>query len=482
MRSGTLTMRSPAQSILAAAVRDAFRRLTLERALQLSIVATILTAVLAAGAILSWLETARKLRWVALAALVALSLAYAWRRRGGPKPLPLYAAGAALVLLALASAAWSAFPTLTAARGTALALLFLACGAIASATAGRPDAIRPVLDAVLAGTVVVALGGLVVLVVEYDRAVAPATTVTPARYQGLGGGPDTAMMVLSIGVPLAARALLDAGSRVGRLAGGSMLALLLGSIIASGSRGALAASFSGLLVYALLARRGARRRLAAAAAVLSLLAVAVGISLVPQELPPGSTNPSRAFVPPDPVSPALTPRPGYANANLVLRLQDDIGHPPLGVADTPRVRTLLSTSGRAEAWSGALGQAIERPLLGYGFGTEDRVFVDRYVHFNSGVPESSYVGFVLQLGAIGAATFLLLIALLLVPAARAHRLLAGRELGLAAACAGALVAGLVLACFQSYIYAVGNNATAAVWLCAFLLAATTTRRGPAVRT
>jgi len=475
-------MRSQAESILAAALRDAFRRLTLERALQLAIVATILTAVFAAGAIVAWLDTARNLRWAALGALVALSLAYAWRQRGGPKPLSLYAAAAALVVLALASATWSAFPMLTVARGTALALLFLACGALAYATAGRPDAIRPLLGAVLAGTAAVAVGGLVVLGVEYDRAVAPATTVMPARYQGLGGGPDTATMVLAVGVPLAAHALLDAGSRLGRLAGGSALFLLLGSIVASGSRGALAASFGGLLAYALLAGRGVRPRLVAAAAVLALFGVAVAITRIPQPLPPGSTNPQIVFVASDPNPAPVKPRPGYSDANLVLRLQDDVGHPPLGVADTRRrLRTLFGTSGRAEAWAGALGQAAERPLLGYGFGTEDRVFVDRYFDFNSSVPESSYVGLLLQLGVLGAAVFLLLVVLLLVCAARALRLLSGRELRLAAACAGGVAAGLVLAGFQSYIYAVGNNATAAFWLCAFLLAAATSHPVSGIR-
>jgi hypothetical protein len=325
-------------------------------------------------------------------------------------------------------------------------------------------------------------GGLMVRADHSAGGAAPATTVTPARYQGLGGGPDTATMVLSIGVPLAARALVDAGSRLGRIAAASALALLLGSIVASGSRGALVASFSGLLVYALLARRGARARLAAAVAVLALFGVAVALLLLPQPLPPGATNPRTAFVAPDPYSVLMTPRPGFADANLVLRLQDDIGHPGIGVADTRlRVRTPFGTSGRLDAWAGALDQAAERPLLGYGFGTEDRVFVDRYVHFNSGVPESSYVGLLLQLGAIGAAVFLLLVALLVVRALRGVRLLVGHELGLAAACAGGLVAGLVLAAFQSYLYAVGNNATAAVWLCAFLLAAATTRSRSASR-
>jgi hypothetical protein len=40
---------------------------------------------------------------------------------------------------------------------------------------------------------------------------------------------------------------------------------------------------------------------------------------------------------------------------------------------------------------------------------------------------------------------------------------------LAAACAGVLVAGLTLGLFQSYLYAAGNNATAALWIGALLL-------------
>lgn len=472
-------MGSQTQSIPAAARQEVMRRLTLVRAVQAAIVATILTAVLAAGAILAWLDTARSLRWVALGTLVALSLAYAWRQRGGPKPLALYGAAATFVALAYASATWSAAPFLSVARASALAILFVACGALAYATAGRPSAIRPILDAVLAGTVTVAVGGLIVLVVEHDRAVTPATTVAPARYQGLGGGPDTAMMVLSVGVPLALHALLDAGSRLGRVVGGVAFALLLGSIVASGSRGALAASGAGAIIYTLVTRPGARARVVAVAAVLGVFGVALAVSELPQPLPPGSTNPAAATRPLESsISPAR-PRPGYLDANLVLRLQDDVGHPPLGVPDTRvRPRTFLSTSGRAEAWVGALGQAAERPLLGYGFGTEERVFVDRYFVFASGVPENSYVGLLLQLGALGTAAFCVLVALLVACVVRAVRTLGGRELGLTAACAGAVAAGLVLALVQSYFYAVGNNATAAFWLCAFLLAATTSRYAP----
>ena len=151
------------------------------------------------------------------------------------------------------------------------------------------------------------------------------------------------------------------------------------------------------------------------------------------------------------------------------RLQDEVGHPGIGVADTRRhVRGLLGSSGRTEAWMGAFDQALKRPLAGHGFGTEDKVFVDRYVFFNSGVPENSYLGLFLQLGLAGVLAFCLLVATLIAPVLAALHRLDTHVRAVAAAGAAAFVAGLVLAVFQSYVYAPGNNATAAVWISGFL--------------
>jgi hypothetical protein len=467
-------------------VRDAFRRFPLERALQLTIVLAIVTSVLAAGALLSWIDAARKLRWAALLLFVALAVSIALRERRRRAEIPVAAGAGAAVFVALvvASLAWSGRPMLTVSRGAALTLLFAGCVALAFAGAGRPHLVERVLDGVVAGTAAVAAGGLLVLLFEHDRAVAPATTVLPARYQGLGGGPNTATMVLAVGVPLAAYLAFARERRpVWRLAGGALLALLLGSIVASGSRGALAGAFAGLLAYVLLRETRLARRAAAVGAVGALFALAIGLTRIPDPLPAGSVNPPEASIgATDPNAPVIVPRAGYVEAGTHVRLQDEIGAPPPGVADTKRrLRTLFGTSGRVEAWDGALSQVAERPLLGYGFGTEDRVFVDRYVHFNSGTPENSYLGLLLQLGAVGLAAFLALAALLLAPAIRASGRLSGRQLHLAAACAGGLVAGLVLGLFQSYLYAVGNNATLAVWICGFLLAAATTKHVSAAR-
>lgn len=460
-------------------MRAALSRITLERAIQVAIVATIVTAVLAAGALLSWLEIARRLRWPALALLLALSLAYALRRRGGPKPTAAYAMASVLVALALISAFWSVQARTTAAHGIALAVLFAACGALSYATAGRPQAVRRLLDAVLAAAGVVSVGGLLVLLFRHDRAIQPATTALPLRYQGLGGGPNTATMMLAVAVPLALDAAAGPRRVLGRAIGVLILALLVGSIVASGSRGALVSAFVGTLAYVLIRIPTLRGRATAAAAVVALFALAVGATRVPQPLPPGSPNPPTAYVAYDPFPPDVHARPPYADANILWRLQDDIGRPAFGVADTHRrPRTLLGTSGRVEAWTGAVEQATRRPLLGYGFGAEGRVFVDRYVNFNSGTPENSYVGLFLQLGVGGLLTFLVLVAYLVGRTVRSLRGLHNAQRFVVAASGGALAAGLALAFFQSYIYAVGNNATAAVWICGFLLAAaTTTPRG-----
>ncbi|MEP6978492.1 MAG: O-antigen ligase family protein [Thermoleophilia bacterium] len=464
-------------------MRDALPRpgvLALERAIQLAIVATVVTAVLAAGALLSWLEPARKLRWAALLVLLALSLVAARRARPSFHPASTYGAAAGLGALALLSAAWSSRPLSTAAHAASFIVLLAACVALAQAVRGRPEAIRAVLDGVLAGTAVVALGGLLVLLFRHDRALAPATTSLPVRYQGLGGGPDTATMVMAVGVPLAARALADARRRVAGLLPAALLLLLLGSIVASGSRGALLAAFGGLLAYVLIGFRGARQRTVLAAGVAAVLVLSVLLTRVPKPLdtPPPAAQP----VTTSPAAGLPKPRPGYVDANLVLRLNDDIGHPLPGVADTtPRPRTLFGTSGRAEAWQGALELGARRPLLGYGLGREDQVFVDRYVDFNSNQPENSYIGLFLQLGGVGVAVFLLLVGSLAVRVLRAPARLLERERRLVAACAGAFAAGLVLAFFQSYIYAVGSNAAAAVWICAFMLAAAATLRDTSAR-
>jgi hypothetical protein len=457
-------------------VRNALDRLPLVRALQLAIAALILFTVLSQGSLLSWIDTTRTLRWLTLFVFVGLSLAYAWSSGGLRRLGFVHACAAALIALALVSTAWSAFPKLTFERTAALGLLFVGCGAVAAAVAGSAAGARRIVDAIVAGAMAVGVGGLLVLAFDHDRAVQPATSALAARYQGLGGGPNTAMMVLAVATPLAAYLLVEARRPLARAAALATVALLLGSIVASGSRGALVGAFGGLFALAVLAPAERRRRLVAAAAVVALLVVAALITRIPQPNPSAPALPSASEPPP-----AVFQGPRQAVPEPPPRLQDDVGHPPFGVAETTKKpRTLFGSSGRAQAWNGAIHLGAQRPVAGFGFGTEDHVFADRYVDFNSSVPENSYIGLFLQLGVAGLVAF---VAFLLSSlwAAIAHAPASLRDRRLVAACTGALVGGLLLAGFQSYLYAVGNNATAAFWLCAFLLAALAPRTLPRAR-
>ena len=458
--------------MVAAAVRAALDRLPLERALQLSIAALIVVTVLSQGSLVSWVETAKKLRWAALLVFAGLALAYAYARFDRRRVGVVQAAAGVLCLLALASATWSAFPRLTIQRAGVFTVLVVAAGALALGAAGRTASMRRMVEAIVAGAAIVAVGGLLVLAFRHDRAIQPATSVLAARYQGLGGGPNTAMMVLAVATPLAAYAMLEARRVVARALALVIVVLVLGSIVASGSRGAIVGGFGGLLAFALVAPATLRQRVVAGAVVVALLVVAVAMTRIPQPDPAAPALPSAQETPLErppgnrPISPLEPPR-----------LSDDVGRPPFGVGETTRrPRTLFGSSGRAQAWEGAIDLGAQRPVAGYGFGTEDHVFFDRYAAFNSNTPENSYIGLFLQVGAVGLAAFLAFLGTVLIRGVAATPRLADAERGLAAACAAAVVAGLLLAVFQSYLYAVGNNAAGAVWICVFLLAGLTPLR------
>src|SRR5207248_8492153 len=113
---------------------------------------------------------------------------------------------------------------------------------------------------------------------------------------------------------------------------------------------------------------------------------------------------------------------------------------------------------------GAIHQAEDRLVAGYGFGTEVRVFVDRYAAFDSDLVENSYIGAALQLGIAGLVLLLAVVLAALGSFARAP------SRGIRTAGAGAAAAALVVAITQSYLFSVGNIGTATAWICLFLVA------------
>lgn len=438
-------------------------------------------------------------RWAALFALCGLSLLLAATRRGTALPSPGFCVlVAAFLALAFVSSTWSMDARLSVEKAVSLAVLFVTVGSLGAACAGRPETIRILLLGILGGAVAVAVAGLLLAAVDYSAAT--QTLGQPGdrqRFRGIGENPNTASLLFALVLPLALWLAGEARSPRRRAGAEGILVLLLGSIAVSDSHGALAASLAALVLFVWLTHRG-WWRVAASAAILAVFLVAFGVSrLAPTARvpasPPSTPAPAEQGAAAQPKA-APTPPAGAkaavrsAGAAAAPRLKFvhnsfdvyEVGRQRNGTAPTRR-RVVFGTSGRAQAWRGAFDQASERPLLGYGFGTESRVFVDRYYAFEGGTPENSYLGIFLQLGAAGVVGFLSIAVALAAIGVRTLRRLSGAPRRLAAAALSVVAAGYVVAVVQSYIYAVGNIATVSFWTAAFLLAAMAAplRRRPA---
>jgi O-antigen ligase len=417
-------------------------------------------------------------RWVVLALVCAAALTDAvWRLRlirslPSRGLLRFAVLAGSFLALAVVSTAWSVSPRLTFERAGSLGILFVLAAALASATAADVRARMRLFQGLGAGTIVVGVAGLFVLGVDYDAAV---ENVTSWRYRGFTENPNTIGILAGAGLPiLVALAIMSRSRRrqVAWLVGGL---LMLASIIASESRGGLLAACAGTLVVAVLGVKGRRQRVAAVAALLAAFAGGTALRQVVQ--PPGPSFSSEVAP-----APTLVTRPSHAPVRptpgrkpiLVLHTktealpnqQDEIGHPRLSKSAT----TTLA-SGRLAAWKGALELIRDRPIVGYGFGTEQNVFVDRWYFFQGGTTENSYLGLLLQLGGIGLALIAAIGCALAAGAVRALRFVKGDERILVVAGLGVLVAAAAIMLIQSYLYSVGNVVTATVWISLFVLGA-----------
>jgi hypothetical protein len=440
--------------------------------------ACMVVAFAAGSASEPWIKrTGHDARWVVLALVCAAALADAVRRLRLTRNLPsrgllrFGALAGSFLALAAVSTAWSVSPRLTFERAGSLAVLFALAAALASSTAGDLPARVRLFQGLAAGAIAVGILGLPVLVVDYDAAV---ENVQSWRYRGFTENPNTIAILAGAALPILVSLAIRSRSRRRQLtwlAGGL---LMLGSIIASESRGGLLAACAGTLVVTALGVEGRRQRIAAITALLAVFAGGMALRQV-ASAPGPSFSSQVAAAPTSP--PAANPKgrgaaPKPRGPIVVLNTktqelpseQDEIGHPQLSKAATTTV-----ASGRLAAWKGALELIGDRPILGYGFGTEQNVFVDRWYFFQGGTAENSYLGLLLQIGVIGLALIAAIGCALAVGAFRALRFVEGDERILVVAGLGVLVAAAAIMLIQSYLYSVGNVATATVWISLFAL-------------
>ncbi|MHB8643721.1 MAG: hypothetical protein ACYDA3_12650 [Gaiellaceae bacterium] len=420
---------------------------------------TVLTLASGSSSVARLGQAAKAGRWAALALLAALALAQFVALGRHSLQLPLgWALASLFLVVAVESALWSVDAKLTVERGVTVGVVF---GTAAALALGAPDvdvAAARILGGIVLGAGLVAVASLVVLVVAHGDAVLAATAGAGWRFQGLGENPNTVPMLLCVAAPVALWWTLTR-TRGAQLAGVALLVLFVGEMAVSGSRGSLVAGVGGTLVTALACLRTWRARVVA---VLAIAAIAVGcieVAKLPKAVPIAAAAPTPSAAPPV--------KTKGIDAQTVFRQEDEIGFPLNGAYVAPPPRTIFGSSGRAQSWNGALQQGKQRPLLGYGFGTEEQVFVDRFFSFESRLVENGYLGLFLQLGAVGLALFVALLLALLASGVRAVR---AQPRSVAAAASGVLVAAMLVEVGQSGFLAVGNIASAAIWLAVLPLA------------
>src|SRR5262249_9600038 len=163
-----------------------------------------------------------------------------------------------------------------------------------------------------------------------------------------GENPNTVPLLLAVGMPLAVWWWFERSRRLGA----ALLLLFVGEIACSGSRGATIAGFGGALVTALVLGRSARGKAAGAGGPCGLAVACVEVAKIPQPVEPAAA--AAATTPPPAQRKDAHPR--GIDAQQQFRLEDEIGFPLAGAYRPPVPRTVFGSSGRAQAWDGAIHQ------------------------------------------------------------------------------------------------------------------------------
>jgi O-antigen ligase len=127
-------------------------------------------------------------------------------------------------------------------------------------------------------------------------------------------------------------------------------------------------------------------------------------------------------------------------------------------------------SGRLEVWPLVLPLIQDRWVLGHGFGTEEFALANAgylFQEFQGGYFHNSYLGLAYQLGIIGVLLFWG--PLLVVFLWQLWRSRHDSKLSLSHVYEAVLLAGLVSAMFESWVYSVGNAFSFPFWICVMLL-------------
>lgn len=454
------------------------RHVSLGATIEAALAVTVVLFACGSSSLLDADRIGHSTRWAALFLVFGLSSVAARRAVQGDalpwSPFRFALLPLAFVVVAFLSASWSARPRLTLERTTSFAVLLAAAVALAIASYGDLDLRRRILAGLAAGAAFVGFAGVVMAIAGLSQAVQPAGAGNPGRFEGFGQNPNTVAVLAAVTVPIITWLALTSVSVRTRVGWQLSFLILFGTTVASESRGGLVATFLGTAVVLGLLVGSTRSKIAAIALLAVVVVVGVGVREWTTQAPaafvssvqPGITGTASGSAAGGASSGAGSTSSPKSVAGPLPARSDEIGNPGLS---THAVSTL--GSGRIAAWLGALNLVRDRPLLGYGFGTEEVVFVDRWYFFQGARPENSLLGILLQVGLIGLLPLLAFLGILVRNGVRGIRSRVDVVRTSVAGPLGVLAAAIVLVFFQSYVYSVGNVATVTVWIVLCLLGA-----------
>ncbi len=374
------------------------------RRVERAILVTVIVMMLAQTQIQILRSLQFDLRWVAYGTLLLTGSRLLFSLEDLPPRSVLLVLGAFLAL-AGASSAYSISPSATAARWIALVLVALAVFGVAYRELSSSEKIeRIVVGFVVLGFVGMAAGMLYGLLDD--------GAWMGNRFRGILGNPNTVGSVVGLLSPVAAWWFLHRDPRTGLLA----LLVFSSALFLSGSRAGILATLAGSGYVALSALLPAARR--------KVVLRHAGAGVL-------------AFI------------------GIVLALMYLV-----------RPETFWIMGGRTEHWSAAAALISRRPFLGYGFGTEDRLFEWAGIKFEvaqGAYMHSTYIGLAAQLGLVGAALFAVPWVLFLAKEGRQQWKSPGPS-SIHTALFGSMLSGAVVMMFETWALSPGNGQAFLFWV------------------
>ena len=393
----------------------------------------VIAALIASNSSLLWLKhpflTAR---WAALFTLGVVLLPELYR--AGREDLRRLALLAIVPAICLLSVAWSVEPRLTFERAVTFTVVVWISAAYALRWGREPARLGNFVDAAAV---------LAVAVLALSLLAAPLTARSSLvhQFRGVFENPNGLGLFLGLTVPFVAGALLRRWTSLWPL----LAYLIMCTIVVTDARarGGLVVLTIGAVGFALTRRQWRQ------ACVVGLTIVAVVGGVLAQ----GQSLSSPAAVHTAPSGPSTGTKPS------------SLSNRPTPVPREPLVSRL--TGARNEAWRATFRLVKRKPVLGYGFGTGDRVFglnpaVAHFRYYEGADPASAYLRALLELGVLSVVIFVPLLAAAVLGA---RLLVSGGSID-GSCCALVLVGGLAAGFLESIFTTAGAPWAPLLWVSA----------------